>query len=49
MFIVMALTSIGSGGCGVEVGARAVTTLRRNLCRQKGLGGGRGGRVGRGF
>lgn len=31
MFIVMALTSMGLGGCGVEVGARAVTKAKKEF------------------
>ena len=33
----MALTSIGLGGCGVEVGARAVTKLEGNCVDRRAL------------
>lgn len=32
VFIVIALTSIGLGDCGVEVGARAVTKTKKEFC-----------------
>ena len=35
MFIVLALTSIGLGGCGVEVGARAVTLTKERSGRER--------------